>query len=164
MHTPLGPYLLAWIRVGDRTESAAQMVISSVARRHGSQVELRIVLSVSSLGVTLIRNMMSCGYQSLEVIRYTPLSYPAPFVILNLDLRTTVLVTYTAADGRCCITTAVRYFDCSALICSCRTGPSKSEVRAICRQAPQSDLPALGVAEEKLRIRRQQHTTDPCNG
>jgi hypothetical protein len=131
--------------------------VPSVACRHDSQVELRIVLSVSSPGVTLVCNMMSCWYQFLEVVRSTPLCWPAPFVILNPDLRTTVLVTDTAADGRCCITTGVCYSHCSALICSYRTGPSKSEVSAIFRQAPQSNLPAPGVAEEKLRIRQQQH-------
>jgi hypothetical protein len=106
------------------------------------------VLSVSSLGVTLLRIMMSCWYQFLEVVRYTPLCWPAPLVILNPDLRTTVLVTNTATDGRCCVTTGVRCSDCSVLICSYRTRPSKSGVSATCRQAPQSDLPAPSVAEK----------------
>ena len=33
-----------------------------------------------------------------EFVRYTPLCRPAPFVILNPDLETTVLVTDTAAN------------------------------------------------------------------
>jgi hypothetical protein len=66
--------------------------------RHSSQLELRIVLSTSSLGLTLVYDMMSCGYQRSEVVRYTPLCWPAPVVVLNPDLRTTVLVTDTAAD------------------------------------------------------------------
>jgi hypothetical protein len=58
-----------------------------MAYRHNSQLELRLVLHVPCLEVTLVRDMMSCGYQCVEVVRYTPLCWPAPFVMLNPDLR-----------------------------------------------------------------------------
>jgi hypothetical protein len=103
--------------------------------RHSSQLELRIVLHVPSLQVYIVRNLMSCGYRFSGVVRHTPLCWLAPCVILNPDSIATVLPTNTAVDGSwCCITTGVRYSACSAaLICSYRTGPRKSEVRALCR-------------------------------
>ena len=145
-----------------------------MACRHSSQLELRIVLHVPSLEVTIVRNLMSCGYRFPGVVRHTPLCWPAPFVILNPDLRAAVLITDTAANEQ--VTRHNRgllsWLQRWSLICSYRTSPSKSEVRAESRQAPQSDLPASRVAEEKLRIPRQQFsgldrdqncTTDLCN-
>jgi hypothetical protein len=40
----------------------------------------------------------------------------------------------------------------TAALLSAQGRPNKSEIRAICRQAPQSDVPAPSVAEEKLRM------------
>jgi hypothetical protein len=135
MHTLLGSCLLAWVRVGQRTASAMQMMVIRVAVLTTGPDPEHGLLHVPSLEVTIVRNLMSCGYRFPEFGRHTPLCWPAPFVILNPDSIATVLPTNTPADGSwCCITTGVRYSACSAaLICSCRTGPRKSEVRATCR-------------------------------
>jgi hypothetical protein len=147
-----------------------------MACRHSSQLELRIVLHVPSLEVTIVRNLMSCGYRFPEFGRHTPLCWPAPFVILNPDSIATVLPTNTPADGSwCCITTGVRYSACSAaLILQDRENPryvqhvGKRFSQTYLRRASQRKNRASGGSSMPRAVlwldRDWNHTTDPCDG